>query len=108
MASVHPFLLIKHILNHIYQQRTLSEAGRYCIVYIVSSLPKVSPHLESKPPVYNIFLMEKSSIESPFSKVNPRAYYPDYTVMHLVVSVGQSEWSLPVWRISMCVYNQWA
>ena len=37
--------------------------------------------LESKLPVYNAFLMEKSFDKNPFLKVSPRAYYPDYTVL---------------------------
>ena len=42
----------------------------YCINWKVSPHPKVSPSSKVGPP-YNVFLMGKSNIETPFSKVSP-------------------------------------
>ncbi len=39
---------------------TVYRRVNYCIVWIVSPFPKVSP-LESKPPAYNVLLMDKLS-----------------------------------------------
>ncbi len=40
--------------------------------------------LESKPPVYSVFLMENPADEPSFSKVSPRAYYPDSTIWNVL------------------------
>ena len=48
----------------------IDQDSKYCINWKVSPLPKVSPSSKVSPP-YNVFLMGKSDIETPFSKVSP-------------------------------------
>ena len=53
------------------------------LIEVLYSLDSKPPP-ESKPPVYNAFLIEKSFKENPFSKVSPWAYYPDYTAFGFI------------------------